>query len=46
MSKNIKELKNALDTDPKVREMVKMINRDMPAIGVLLGISTLDEDKE
>lgn len=46
MSKNKKALKNALDTDPKVREMVKMINRDMPAIGVLLGISTLDEDKE
>lgn len=46
LSKNRKALNHAFNTKPKVKEMVKIINRDLPAIGVLLGISTLSGDEE
>ena len=46
LSKNRKALDHAFNTQPRVKEMVKMVNRDMPAIGVLLGISALSDEEE
>ena len=46
LSKNRKALNHAFNTKPRVKEMVKMINRDMPSIGVLLGISALSDEDE
>lgn len=46
MAKNKETLDKAVNASPKINESVKMINRDMPAIATLLGLSAYADEDE
>lgn len=46
LSTNKKTLDAAINGSPQINEYVKMINRDMPSVGVLLGISAYSDEEQ
>jgi len=46
LSSNKKTLDKAVNASPQVKEYVKMINRDLPSVAVLLGISGYADEEE
>lgn len=46
LARNKETLEKAMKAQPQVKEYVKMINRDMPAIGVAMGISAYADEDE